>query len=100
MDLSAVLAFSPASGGSPGACRGEDVAGSITIPALIMRPSAEMQRDGTRKQMTIFKEHGFETYVAENGVHGSSMLNPSRVEGSVDETWSVVLSFLKKAFGR
>ncbi len=50
--------------------------------------------------MTIFKEHGFETYVAENGVHGSSMLNPSRVEGSVDETWSVVLSFLKKAFGR
>ena len=99
-DLSAVLAFSPASGGPLAACRGEDVAGSIKIPALIMRPASEMQRDSTRKQMAIFNEHGFETHVAENGVHGSSMLNPSRVDGSVDETWSVVLSFLQKVFAR
>jgi alpha-beta hydrolase superfamily lysophospholipase len=99
-DLSAVLAFSPASGGPLAACRGEDVAGDITIPALIMRPASEMQRKATRKQMEIFKEHGFETYVADNGVHGSSMLAPSRVEGGVDETWNVVLGFLENIFGR
>jgi dienelactone hydrolase len=98
-DLSAVLAFSPASGGPLAACRGEDVADAIKIPVLIMRPASEMQRDSTEQQMAIFKEHRFETYVAENGVHGSSMLVPSRVEGSVDETWSVVLGFLKRVFG-
>ena len=95
-ELSAALAFSPASGGPLVDCRGEDVAADIKIPVLIMRPASEMERESTLSQMLIFESHGFESHVAENGVHGSSMLVPSRVEGSVEQTWNVVFSFLEK----
>lgn len=96
--LKAVLAFSPASGGPLADCRGEDVAAEVKIPALIMRPESEMDREISRKQRDIFIEHGFDFYVAANGVHGSSMLNPGQLEGSADGTWRVVMSFLDKHF--
>lgn len=85
------------SGGPLVDCRGEDVAADITIPVLIMRPASEMEKDSARSQMLIFESHGFGSHVAENGVHGSSMLVPSRVEGSVEQTWNVVFSFLEKS---
>jgi hypothetical protein len=34
--------------------------------------------------------------VPKNGVHGSSMLVEERVGSEVEDTWTVVLSFLKK----
>lgn len=36
-------------------------------------------------------------YVADPAVHGSSMLNESRVGQSVDATWDVVLGYLEEA---
>ena len=42
---------------------------------------------------------GVETYVADPGVHGSSMLNARRVKASTEDTWQVVLSFLSKVKG-
>ncbi|MCK0177914.1 hypothetical protein MWU50_01280 [Flavobacteriaceae bacterium S0862] len=46
--------------------------------------------------MALVKEYNHETYVAKNGVHGSSMLVKDRVGNSVDENWAVVKTFLTK----
>jgi dienelactone hydrolase len=94
--LKAVLAFSPASGGPLAECRGEDVAAEVKIPVLVMRPESEMALESSQAQRDIFINHGFDFYVAPNGVHGSSMLNPARVEGNVEGSWRVVLEFLAK----
>ena len=53
-----------------------------------------MEIDSVRKQKVDFEMHGMQTYVADPGVHGSSMLNPVRVEASTEKTWAVVLEFL------
>ena len=50
-------------------------------------------------QMQLFRNHGHQTYVADPGVHGSSMLNAERVGAPVDETWTVVVDFLRSALG-
>ena len=46
-------------------------------------------------QVELFQEHGHQTYVADPGVHGSSMLNETRVGSSTEATWTVVLNFLE-----
>ena len=48
-------------------------------------------------QMKLFEEQGHQTYVADPGVHGSSMLNAERVGASTDETWNIVLTFLAES---
>jgi len=97
-ELSGILAFSPAAGGPMKDCSPDDVIDRITIPALILRPASEMKYESVRKQLDAFRRAGLKTYVAKNGVHGSSMLNPKRVEGGVEETWKVVLDFLAGVF--
>jgi len=47
-------------------------AANVKIPVLALRPRREM-RTGTA-QFANFKKYGIQTYVSENGVHGSSML--------------------------
>ena len=74
--LAGILAFSPASGGPMKDCRPDLYAGDVKIPVLAVRPGREMKSEASKAQMKAFKELGFTTYVAENGVHGSSMLNP------------------------
>ena len=44
--------------------------------------------------MKEFERFGVQTYVADPGVHGSSMLNAERVGASTEATWQVVLDFL------
>jgi hypothetical protein len=48
----------------------------------------------------MFKKDNIQTYISENGVHGSSMLNASRVKGSVEQHWKTVLEFIKLALAR
>ena len=98
-DLNGVLAFSPASGGPMAACKADPFIPKLTLPALALRPASEMERDSSRQQFRLFEEHGVQTYVAQNGVHGSSMLDPNRVESDVTATWNVVLEFLAGAVG-
>jgi pimeloyl-ACP methyl ester carboxylesterase len=94
--LAGVLAFSPASGDPLKGCDPTETAESVDVPTLALRPASEMEHEAVAKQLEWLKELGFETYVADPGVHGSSMLNPSRVEGNVEPTWKVVLAFLEK----
>ncbi|WP_420399780.1 hypothetical protein [Flagellimonas sp.] len=93
-DISAVLAFSPASGNSVKDCLPNEYFETIKIPLLLLRPPHEMERETSKLQSELANTHGHQTFVPQHGVHGSSMLVASRVGSNVDETWKVVLSFL------
>ena len=45
-------------------------------------------------QLAEFEAQGHLTYVADPGVHGSSMLDPERVGADTEKTWRVVETFL------
>jgi pimeloyl-ACP methyl ester carboxylesterase len=94
--IAAVLAFSPASGDPLADCLPEKYSETLEIPALMLRPASEMEREKVKQQLELFGEQGHQTYVAGNGVHGSSMLNPERVGADVGDTWAVVNEFLEK----
>lgn len=95
--VSGVLAFSPASGGPMVDCRGEDVSDQIRFPVLALRPLREMDLDSSVTQFARFEAQGHQTYISDPGTHGSSMLVERRVNGSTDDTWAVVLDFLRRA---
>ncbi len=94
-EIDAVLAFSAASGEPMNGCEPEPYSGQITQPVLALRPIREMDVPYVPGQVKLFQEHGHQTYVADPGVHGSSMLNESRVGSSTAATWTVVLDFLE-----
>jgi hypothetical protein len=60
-----------------------------------LRPQREYEIESVQNQMAQFESLGIQTYVADPGVHGSSMLNADRVGASTEEAWGVVLAFLK-----
>lgn len=93
-DISAVLGFSPASGEPLAECNPEDWLEELTVPALALRPRREYEIESVRAQLERFAAAGVQTYVAEPGVHGSSMLSARRAGGSTEATWTVVLEFL------
>lgn len=95
-DVSAVVAFSPATGGPMEDCRGEDATEGLLAPILVLRPAAEMEQESSRRQFETFQEQGHETYVADPGVHGASMLVEERVGGDVEATWTALEEFLVK----
>jgi pimeloyl-ACP methyl ester carboxylesterase len=93
-ELAGVLAFSPAGGEPMGACPADAFADDVTIPTFVLRPSSEAELEHVAEQNRQFGERGFLVHVATPGRHGSSMLNPERVEGDVEPTWEAVLEFL------
>ncbi len=93
-EVSAVLAFSPASGEAMAGCRPEPYGEDLPVPLLVLRPVEETEIPTVAGQLETFRGQGHQTYVADPGVHGSSMLVPERLDGDVDETWAVVLGFL------
>lgn len=95
--IAAVLAFSPASGDPMAGCQPEQFISQLKGPGLILRPAPELHYGTVNAQLQLFREAGLQTYVARNGVHGSSMLNPRRVLGTVNENWEAVLAFLAEA---
>jgi len=96
-EIDAIVAFSAASGEPMEGCMPESYSGQITQPVLALRPSREMEVPYVPGQMKLFEEQGHQTYVADPGVHGSSMLNAERVGASTDETWNIVLTFLAES---
>ena len=94
--IDGVLAFSPAAGDFMGECDPTDDVAELTLPTLALRPASEMEHDDVRAQLEEFAAAGHRTFVAEGGVHGSSMLDPARCEGDVEPTWLAVLEFLKE----
>ncbi len=94
--IDGVLAFSPASGDPMEGCRPEETLKILKTPLLLLRPAREAAIESVQNQLALAKEYNHETYVAKNGVHGSSMLVEDRVGNSVDENWTVVKAFLGK----
>ncbi|WP_422104669.1 alpha/beta hydrolase [Winogradskyella sp.] len=94
--VSGILIFSPASGQAMKDCQPDAYLQSLDIPLLLMKPASEMQSERSQNQMQLAKEHGHDTYIAENGVHGSSMLDEDRIKGSSADTWNVVNTFLSQ----
>ena len=45
-------------------------------------------------QARVFEEAGVTVFVSVGGVHGSSMLDPSRASGDVEPVWTAVVDFL------
>ena len=96
-DVDAVLGFSPASGAPLKGCALDPYLRQLDIPVLALRPQSEFEIESVQAQMRAFAEHGAQTYVANPGVHGSSMLNAERVGASTEATWDVVLGFLAES---
>ncbi len=93
-DFHAVLSFSPASGGPMQDCKADDFFETLKVPLLLMRPGNEMEIESVAAQLLLAKQYGHKTYVVDHGVHGSSMMVASRVDGSILDQWEVVHSFL------
>jgi len=93
-DVDAVLGFSPASGAPLADCSLAPYLGQLQIPVLALRPQREFEIESVQAQMKEFAAHGIQVYVADPGVHGSSMLNADRVGASTEAAWTVVLDFL------
>jgi alpha-beta hydrolase superfamily lysophospholipase len=95
-EIDAALTFSAAAGAPLADCQLQPYIADISIPLLALRPQSEFEVESVQIQMTDFEAQGLQTYVADPGVHGSSMLNATRVGAPTDATWSVVLEFLNK----
>lgn len=95
-EVSAVLAFSPASGGPMEGCNPNELFETLEVPLLVLRPGNEAQIESVQQQLAMAEEYGHQTYVAEQGVHGSSMLVEGRAKGGTEECWEVVMSFVKE----
>ncbi len=94
--LDGVLAFSPAAGSPMAGCDPTEFISQLEMPTLALRPGSEMEHEWIADQLALFAEAGLETYVAKDGVHGSSMLDASRTGKDVESTWRVVLDFLDR----
>ena len=94
VEMSRVLAFSPASGEPLAGCEASTVADQLTLPVLVLRPEGEAAIESVASQLEIFDAAGHATFVASPGVHASSMLNPFRVRGDVGATTARVTEFL------
>ena len=96
-EVTAILGFSPASGPPMEGCMPSQYVGDLTVPALALRPQKDFEIESVQAQMKEFELYGVRTYVADPGVHGSSMLNATRVGESTEATWQVVLDFLAES---
>jgi len=94
-DIDGVLAFSPASGGSMKDCLPDPYFETLEKPLLLLRPPNEMESENSKLQFDLAKKFNHQTYVPGSGVHGSSMLVEDRVGSDVQDTWNVVLTFLR-----
>ena len=95
-DVSGVLAFSPASGRAMEDCLADEYLYNLKVPLLLLRPPNEMQSESVIQQFNLADSLNHQTYAAEHGVHGSSMLVDERVDGPTEENWKVVRSFLNQ----
>jgi len=100
-DLSGVVSFSPPIGGPMVPCSTTVYITNIEIPTFIGIPGSEVskyqgkKKRSQRKMAAAAAKYVDEMYVADNGIHGASMLVPDRVGGDVEKHWNAVLYFMK-----
>ncbi|MCP3956450.1 MAG: hypothetical protein GY719_01215, partial [bacterium] len=91
--LAGVAAFSPA----PGLMGTSEVKDWLPrtgdVPVLILRPERELANEWVAEQTEVVRDLGVELFTAPDAAHGSSMLNPERSQGHVEQTWQRLLAF-------
>lgn len=92
-----VLAFSPASGEPMQGCMPEEFFETLKVPLLVLRPGKEMEIEYIKEQIAKASKYNHQTYVSDNGVHGSSMLVEDRTKHDVKSTWQKVMGFIQAA---
>ncbi len=97
--VDAVIAFSPAAGGPMAECRAGLYAGDVHVPAFVLRPASEMERESSQEQRTALEAAGAKFSVVENGVHGSSMLVDERTGHDMSGARAEVIDWLKSVSG-
>ena len=93
--LAGVIAFSPAAGGPMKDCSPNPFATTLKTPTMVLRPRREMANPAVADQFALFEKAGHTMFVAENGVHGSSMLDPARTKSDTEAVWQAVLAFFE-----
>ncbi|NNE44853.1 MAG: hypothetical protein HKN12_11655, partial [Gemmatimonadetes bacterium] len=94
--VAGVIACSPASGGPMVDCRARNFVESVTCPVLVLRPASEMERESSVAQRGILEAAGATFLVADQGVHGSSMLVDERTEADMSVTRAAVGNWLRE----
>ena len=92
--VSAVMAFSPASGGPMVECRARQWVNAIKVPAIVYKPTSEMSRESSLDQQQILEKAGVTFRIVENGIHGSSMLVNERTEYDMDSIRNLHIKWL------
>ena len=98
--VAAVIAMSPASGGPMADCRARDWLEGVHVPAYVLRPASEMNRDSSIEQRDLFLTAGVEFQVVPDGVHGASMLVDSRTGHDMGAVRADVIRWLRAIEGR
>lgn len=98
--VSAVLAFSPASGPLMRECEAAPYVSWLAraqVPTLVLRPRSEIEDSSRAAGFAAMRRDGAAVFVAEQGAHGSSMLDAERSKGDTEPQWNAVLGFLRQA---
>ena len=69
----------------------------LTVPAYVVHPASEMDRETSLQQQAMLEAAGVGYSVVENGVHGSSLLVDGRTGHDMSEARAMVLEWLKSA---
>lgn len=94
--IKGVIAFSPARGPAVQQCEmNEQLLKNIGVPVIVYKPEREMANPGSKEHMTMFVNQGKTFRVIPGGVHGASMLVPSRSQANIDSLWTVFISDLR-----
>jgi pimeloyl-ACP methyl ester carboxylesterase len=95
-NVTGLLAFSPSSSDWMASCRTRKWASAISMPAIVLRPESEMQRQQSIDQRAILENAGIEFHVVPNGTHASSTLIDERTEHDMSDTRAIVANWLLK----
>ena len=100
-DLSGIVSFSPAIGTAMMPCSTTVYITSNEVPTFIAVPASEVskyqgqKKRKNRKLAAAAANYVDQMYVADNGIHGASMLVPDRVGGDVEKHWNAVFNFMR-----
>lgn len=97
-DVSALLAFSAASGGPMVDCSAANWMYSVRSPMAVYTPDREMEYPHVAMQAEQLAYAGARVFTVNNGVHGSSMLVDERTEHDMDCARREVLTWLSSVF--
>lgn len=92
--VSHVISASPASGPPMANCLARARLDELTVPAFVLRPASEMERESAQQQKLLLDAAGVSVLVLEKGVHGSSMLVDERTKADMSAGRAAVLQWL------